>query len=190
MVSPDLPAITLLCSAAFPADQQTHRSPLAAKTGMSRVDLWDSVDMRGRHPTRSCSMKALRKCHYGRPSKSCLCAADCGKISILCKTKLRAVQQFGFEIRLGTKVEGSNPVQLQFRAFKFAWTVLCGNPASRAKVRTVQRPWDFGCWQARVCTFCQTGRGASRSPSSPCSARERRHLPTVTSGMARSNAVC
>jgi hypothetical protein len=26
----------------------------------------------------------------------------------------------------------------------------------RANVRTVRRPWDSGCWQAKVCTFCHT----------------------------------
>src|SRR5216683_8349455 len=59
-------------------------------------------------------------------------------------------------------------------AFRIACTVLGGRPTFRASVRTVQRPCDSGCWQAKVCTFCQTEaacfggrpeRGASRNPS-------------------------
>src|SRR5829696_8233081 len=84
-------------------------------------------------------------------------------------------------------------------AFRIAWTVLCGRPTLRANVRTVQRPCDSGCWQAKVCTFCQTAasyfrgrpeRGASRNPSNPRSANDLRHFPTVTGGISRSEAIC
>ena len=58
---------------------------------------------------------------------------------------------------------------------------------------------DSGCWQAKVCTFCQTAascfrgrpeRGASRNPSNPSSANDLRHFPTVTWGISRSEAIC
>ena len=99
----------------------------------------------------------------------------------------------GLKVKVRTRCSGS------FDVCRMVWTVLGGNRNFRANVRTVQRPCDSGCWQAKVCTFCQTPasclgglpeRGASRSPSSPRATNDRRHLPTVTSGICRPTAIC
>ena len=67
-----------------------------------------------------------------------------------------------------------------------------GHAKSRARVRTVQRLYASGCWQARSWIRCHTvgpclggrpPRGASCSPSMPDAANARRHFPAVTSGI-------
>jgi len=84
-------------------------------------------------------------------------------------------------------------------AASIACTVLGGSPSSAARVRTVQRPCDSGCWQTRVCTLCRTlksclggrpDRGASRRPSIPSTAKDRRHFPTVIAGICNAAAIC
>src|SRR6266568_4941801 len=106
---------------------------------------------------------------------------------------------FGSNSGSGLKVKVRMRCGCKSDAFRMAWTVLDGRPTFRAKVRTLQRPCDSGCWQAKVCTFCQTAascfggrpeRGASRNPSNPNAANDRRHFPTVTSGVSRSEAIC
>ena len=46
------------------------------------------------------------------------------------------------------------------------WTVLGGKSTSWARVRTLQRLWNRGCWQTFCCTFCQV--------SAPCLGRSAR----------------
>src|ERR1700738_3553120 len=115
------------------------------------------------------------------------------------KYKPTISNNFGSNSGSGLKVNVRLRCGCNCDACRIACTVLCGRPSFRAKVLTVQRPCDSGCWQAKVCTFCQTPascfggrpeRGASRSPSNPRSANDRRHFPTVTCGISRSEAIC
>src|SRR5450756_1158615 len=106
---------------------------------------------------------------------------------------------FGSNSGSGLKVKVRIRCGCNSDAFRIACTVLGGRPTFCANVRTVQRPCDSGCWQAKVCTFCQTAascfggrpeRGASRNPPNPNAANEGRHFPTVTGGRSRSEAIC
>src|SRR5271157_3606280 len=106
---------------------------------------------------------------------------------------------FGSNSGSGLKVKVRMRWGCSCEACRIACTVLGGRPTFRANVRTVQRPCASGCWQAKVCTFCQTAascfggrpeRGASRNPSNPNAANERRHFPTVIGGSSRSEAIC